>query len=167
MAPQIIHRDLKGANVLVSRDGVVKLADFGAATLAKAIHDKAAVTDGLRSMRGSLFWMAPEVLKGAGYGRRADIWSAGCTVIEMMTGKHPWPAMDNTWATIFAIASTPCGPPLPEGCSPTAVDFLQQCFRIQAGDRPTASQLLQDPFVSAIDSAVRDARAQAVLNHSL
>ena len=68
---QIIHRDLKGANVLVSRDGVVKLADFGAATLARAIHDNKAahVSHGIKSMRGSLFWMAPEVRSSAGSAR--------------------------------------------------------------------------------------------------
>lgn len=84
-----------------------------------------------------------------------------------MTGKHPWPQLDNTWATIFAIASTGSGPPMPEGISQQTVEFLKQCFRIDANDRPTASQLLQDAFVSQIDSAVRDARAQANLNHSL
>ena len=107
------------------------------------------------------------MLKGAGYGRRADVWSVGCTVIEMMTGKHPWPQMENTWATIFAIASTKTGPPLPEGISPTAVEFLQLCFAIAAADRPTATQLLQAPFVSQITSALTSARAQRELNHSL
>lgn len=86
---------------------------------------------------------------------------------SQVTGKHPWPQLDNTWATIFAIASTTTGPPLPEGLSQQAQDFLKQCLTIDSNERPTASQMLQDPFVSQIDSAVRDARAQANLNHSL
>lgn len=40
--------------------------------------------------QGSLFWMAPEILNGAPYGRRSDIWALGCTIIEIVTGKHPW-----------------------------------------------------------------------------
>ena len=55
-----------------------------------------------------------QVMKGAHYGRRADVWSVGCTVLEMFTGKHPWPDVENTWAAIFHIARATKGPPLPE-----------------------------------------------------
>ncbi|MCO5571973.1 hypothetical protein L7F22_025724 [Adiantum nelumboides] len=84
---RIVHRDIKGGNVLADSDGVVKLADFGAS---KAFHE-ATVTDACKSIRGSVFWMAPEVIKGDNYGRHADIWSVGCTVIEMLTAMHALP----------------------------------------------------------------------------
>ncbi|CAI5967606.1 unnamed protein product [Closterium sp. NIES-65] len=87
---KIIHRDIKGGNVLVDRDGVIKLADFGASKV------RGRWARGASRIRGSVFWMAPEVITGAGYGRKADIWSLGCTVIEMLTGRcvivcHPQP----------------------------------------------------------------------------
>ena len=72
---KIVHRDLKGANVLVSRDGVVKLADFGAAKAFSQDATMKSVTDGLKSIKGSLFWMSPEVLKGAGRARHGAIHS--------------------------------------------------------------------------------------------
>eukprot|EP00271_Cylindrocystis_brebissonii_P021720 TRINITY_DN792_c1_g1_i1.p1 TRINITY_DN792_c1_g1~~TRINITY_DN792_c1_g1_i1.p1 ORF type:complete len:1092 (+),score=137.51 TRINITY_DN792_c1_g1_i1:324-3278(+) len=142
---RIMHRDIKGGNVLVDADGVVKLADFGAS---KALHDATAGTDAFKSIRGSVFWMAPEVIKNEGYGRRADIWSVGCTVIEMLTGQHPWPGLDNTWTAIFQIAKTTTGPAVPEDCSPEAKDFLRQCFVVPAKTRPLAEQLLEHPFVA-------------------
>lgn len=100
-AHNVIHRDIKGANVLVDGNGVCKLADFGGA---KKICSNAL----LNSFKGSPYWMAPEVIKQSGYGRyvllfvvsfarnrQADIWSFGCTIIEMATGKPPWGELAN------------------------------------------------------------------------
>ena len=84
---QIMHRDIKGANILVDNTGVVKLADFGAS---KKIEDLVTMDSGFKSIKGTPYWMAPEVIKQTGHGRQADIWSVGCTVIEMATGKPPW-----------------------------------------------------------------------------
>eukprot|EP00475_Leptophrys_vorax_P002331 TRINITY_DN11303_c0_g1_i1.p1 TRINITY_DN11303_c0_g1~~TRINITY_DN11303_c0_g1_i1.p1 ORF type:complete len:315 (-),score=24.26 TRINITY_DN11303_c0_g1_i1:42-881(-) len=151
---KIIHRDIKGGNVLVDRDGVIKLADFGAS---KAFQADGTIGEGCKSIRGSVFWMAPEVIKGDGYGRRADIWSLGCTVIEMLTGSHPWPNMDNTWSAIFHIAKTTTGPPIPDECSEDGRDFLHACFRLNPGERPSATELLQHPFVQVPDTP-REAR---------
>ncbi|KAG2454465.1 hypothetical protein HYH02_001484 [Chlamydomonas schloesseri] len=141
---KIVHRDLKGGNALVSRDGIVKLADFGAS---KAYRDHT-ITDCMKSVRGSVFWMAPEVIRGTGYGRRADIWSLGCTVIEMLTGAHPWPHLDNQWTAMFTIAKTEEGPPRPKGISEEARRFLDKCLQFDPAKRPTAAELLQDPFVA-------------------
>lgn len=82
-AERIVHRDIKGANLLVEKDGLVKVADMGMAKEMEAIS----VT---RSFKGSPFWMAPEVVRQQGHGWPADIWSVGCTVLEMATGRPPW-----------------------------------------------------------------------------
>lgn len=63
-------------------------------------------------------------------GRKADIWSLGCTVLEMLSGKHPWPDHDNQWAVMLAITQTETGPPRPPGISPVLSDFLDKCFKV-------------------------------------
>eukprot|EP00850_Spirogloea_muscicola_P008326 SM000044S15973 [mRNA] locus=s44:300793:305193:+ [translate_table: standard] len=161
-AQNIIHRDIKGGNVLVDC-GIVKLADFGAS---KA-HHEGTITDGCKSIRGSVFWMAPEVIKAAGYGRRADIWSVGGTVIEMLTGMHPWPEIDNTWSAIFQIAKTQTGPPIPPNCSSEAKDFLSLCFKLDPTKRPTASELLAHPFVANVESSSSDSGSRSEATSSL
>lgn len=91
---------VEGANVLLSRDGTVRLADFG--TSKRMGSDSV-----LSGLKGTPHWMAPEVIRGqhtpTGW-LKADVWSVGCTVVEMLTGKMPWPDIPNPMAAMFRIA---------------------------------------------------------------
>ncbi|KAK2976067.1 hypothetical protein RJ640_024795 [Escallonia rubra] len=173
----IMHRDIKGANILVDNKGCIKLADFGAS---KQVVELATIS-GAKSMKGTPYWMAPEVILQTGHSFSADIWSVGCTVIEMATGKPPWSQQYQEVAALFHIGTTKSHPPIPEHLSVEAKDFLLKCLhkyisliggcflsknlpkhfreskRIQPGNyygsmepglRPAASDLLQHPFVA-------------------
>jgi serine/threonine protein kinase len=81
----VIHRDLKPANILVTPSGAVKLTDFGSSKRMDSVEG------GLtKSLKGSPYWMAPEVVMKRGHSTAADIWSLGCVVVEMATGQPPW-----------------------------------------------------------------------------
>ncbi|KAL5076581.1 hypothetical protein RYX36_015565 [Vicia faba] len=135
----VVHRDIKCANILVHASGSVKLADFG---LAKAIK-----LNDVKSCKGTAFWMAPEVVKGKnkGYGLPADVWSLGCTALEMLTGQIPYSNLECMQA-IFRIGKGVL-PPIPDTLSRDAKDFIMQCLQVNPDDRPTAAQLLNHPFL--------------------
>lgn len=142
----IMHRDIKGANILMTSDGCIKLADFGAS---KKLADlQATMSEGYKSMKGTPYWMAPEVIKQTGHGRQADIWSVGCTVIEMATGKPPWSQFQSQVSALFHIAQAKGPPPIPENLSPAAKEFLLLCFRRDPKMRPSARALLEHPFLT-------------------
>merc|ERR1712048_524676 len=103
--PVVLHRDIKGANILVGIDCRVKLSDFGCS---KRTADTMS-----QSLKGSIPWMAPEVIQQTGYGRRSDVWSFGCVIIEMATAKHPWGSFDNPMAAMVRIAMSDLTPPVP------------------------------------------------------
>uniref|UniRef100_A0A2N9HL25 mitogen-activated protein kinase kinase kinase n=1 Tax=Fagus sylvatica TaxID=28930 RepID=A0A2N9HL25_FAGSY len=140
-----IHRDIKGANLLVDASGVVKLADFG---LAKHLAGQSYNL----SLKGSPYWMAPEVMQATMQKKDAnpdlalaiDIWSLGCTIIEMLNGKPPWSDFSGPQAMFKVLNSTP---PIPETLSSEGKDFLHCCFRRNPAERPTAIMLLEHSFV--------------------
>ncbi|EAY77608.1 hypothetical protein OsI_32650 [Oryza sativa Indica Group] len=138
----VVHGDVKGSNVLVGADGRAKLADFGCARVVMPGGSKQPV------LGGTPAFMAPEVARGEEQGPAADVWALGCTVIEMATGRAPWSDMDDVLAALRMIGYTDAVPDLPPWLSPEAKDFLRRCMQRRAGDRPTAAQLLQHPFVS-------------------
>ncbi|CAN6460047.1 unnamed protein product [Victoria cruziana] len=136
----VVHRDIKGANLLVDTDGVVKLADFGMAKPLKGENLP-------QSMKGSPYWMAPEVLmqKETGYDLAVDIWSLGCTIIEMVTGKPPWG--DLNWAAAMFKVTRNEIPHIPDSLSTEGKDFLRRCLQVNPTDRATAIELLGHSFV--------------------
>uniref|UniRef100_A0A3Q4HBY4 Mitogen-activated protein kinase kinase kinase 19 n=1 Tax=Neolamprologus brichardi TaxID=32507 RepID=A0A3Q4HBY4_NEOBR len=91
----------------------------------------------LSSVHGTPYWMAPEIINETGYGRKSDIWSVGCTVFEMATGKPPLAHMDKMAALFYIGAQRGLMPSLPDSFSENAKDFL----------RPSADQLLKHSFI--------------------
>lgn len=140
----IVHRDIKGANILVDNKGGVKISDFGISKKVESglLDAKSGKFPGLQ---GSVFWMAPEVVKQNMYTDKGDIWSLGCCVVEMFSGVHPWPRLDQMQA-LFQIGQNKA-PPLPEDISPLATDFLNCTFRLDHTVRPSAEALLEHPFL--------------------
>ena len=108
---------MKGANILVDANGVLKLADFGCSKMKERTIKRFKTEDGLlvKSLRGSIPYMAPEVITQSEVGFAADIWSFGCTVLEMCTAKPPWSEydFDNPIQAILIIGDSDEIPKLP------------------------------------------------------
>ncbi|KAJ5908448.1 Protein kinase byr2 [Penicillium taxi] len=150
----IIHRDIKGANILVDNKGGVKISDFGISKRVEASHvlgSRASSGGGGHlhrpSLQGSVYWMAPEVVRQTAHTKKADIWSLGCLVVEMFIGAHPFPDCSQLQA-IFAIGSNKARPPAPEHVSQEAVEFLDMTFQLDYEKRPSADELLKCKFLS-------------------
>ncbi|KAJ1279502.1 hypothetical protein BS78_04G161600 [Paspalum vaginatum] len=158
-----VHRDIKGANILVGPNGEVKLADFG---MAKHITSLAEI----HSFRGSPYWMAPEVIMNKnGYSLEVDIWSLGCTIIEMGTGRHPWHQYGEVPA-MFKIVNTNEIPEIPDIFSKEGKDFLSLCLKRDPTKRPAATWLLGHPFVEDLVQdyqALRGTKCNATFRNGL
>ncbi|XP_070195202.1 mitogen-activated protein kinase kinase kinase 1-like isoform X2 [Littorina saxatilis] len=143
----ILHRDLKGANLLVDSTGqLLRIGDFGASARLASQHTCAGEFQG--QLLGTIAFMAPEVLRGESYGRACDVWSIGCVMIEMSTCRPPWNSHDisNHLALIFKIASSVDPPPIPENMSPPVRDLLLRCLEQDSEFRPSAKDLLMHPL---------------------
>ncbi|ESO84956.1 hypothetical protein LOTGIDRAFT_168212 [Lottia gigantea] len=148
----IIHRDIKGANIFLTSDGILKLGDFGASVKLKNLTTMPG--EGV-SLTGTTAYMAPEVItqsKEYGHGRSADIWSVGCVVIEMSTGKRPWFELENNFQIMFKVGMGE-KPAIPEQLSAEGKDFLSHCFETDPNDRWTASKLQDHNFTKIYDEA--------------
>lgn len=161
----VVHRDIKPENILLDHNGVIKFVDFGAAkVIATSGRTRRTLTNGLRSqpssnpenlnsMTGTPMYMSPEVITGQGSTKNGvvDVWSLGCCVLEMATGRRPWANLDNEWAIMYHIAAGH-KPLLPsqDQLSPMGIKFLSRCLEHDPAKRPSAAELLNDPWIGQI-----------------
>ena len=180
---KIVHCDIKGQNILIGSGSSVKIADFGSAkkqlehhnprphqeqkqegepcstVFADAlIEEKLGYKSPSITMRGTPLWMAPEVLQGVEQSFPSDIWSLGCTVVEMLQGSSPWMlschgssqknSLSSFESLLFKIACSQENPPLPDSLSEECRDFLCKCLHRDPNQRWAASQLLEHPFLN-------------------
>lgn len=179
-ANHILHRDIKGGNILVNNEGVVKLADFGASKTFHVTHNgellDAEDAMSQMTMRGTPYFMAPEVFEEK-YGCKADIWSFGCVAYQMLTSNPPWKGLGfQSPMKLFLYICRHTGPPPMK--QPTKGDrdamtnhqnklddeassgpflsdslsnLLEQCFQRDPSNRPSAQTLLQHSFFTEVD----------------
>ncbi|XP_016387841.1 mitogen-activated protein kinase kinase kinase 19-like [Sinocyclocheilus rhinocerous] len=148
-ANRVIHRDLKGNNIMLMPNGVVKLIDFGCARRLSCLQTSTgSKSDFLKSVHGTPYWMAPEVISETGHGRKSDIWSIGCTVYEMATGKPPLAHMNKMAALFYIGAQKGLMPSLTDDFSTHAKSFVKACLTRDPKQRPSAEELLRHPYIS-------------------
>ncbi|KAJ8105438.1 hypothetical protein OPT61_g10177 [Boeremia exigua] len=170
---RVVHRDIKPESmycttlartlltfpdILLDHNGVIKFVDFGAAKLIARQGRTLAVDNDTRrgkqgSMTGTPMYMSPEVIKGGSTGRHGavDIWSLGCVILEMATGRRPWASMDNEWAIMYHIAQgDPPQLPSRDQLSEQGIDFLMKCFDRDPNKRASAVELLQHEWIMTL-----------------
>ncbi|PRP87329.1 MAP3K epsilon protein kinase [Planoprotostelium fungivorum] len=143
----IIHRDIKGPNLLITKEGVIKLADFGIAMTSFVVSEDSSKFPGGAVVEGSPFWMAPETISEPSRATvKSDIWSLACTILELITGFPPY--FDNSGITALYRMVNDARPPFPDDISPELTDFLTKCFNKDANRRPSAKELLAHSWIT-------------------
>jgi len=138
-----IHRDIKSGNILLNHDGDCKLADFGVSAELTTTMAKR------KTVIGTPYWMAPEVLQSTEYNGKADIWSLAITAIELAVGEPPHSNVHPMRAIFMIPTSDPPTLPNPEKWSKDFNDFLKVCLIKDPDKRPTATHLLKNhPFIT-------------------
>ena len=138
----LIHRDIKGANILINGQGIAKIADFGVGIkLINEINRK--------SKKGSPYWMSPQVALNSDYNEKTDIWSLGITCVEMIEGEPPNSQLKPRFAMEKIGKDPPSADKLLRGgkYSEEFKDFVRKCLEINQYKRPNAKELLRHSFI--------------------
>lgn len=139
----VVHRDIKCANILVTKTGDIKIADFG---IASKLNDQSGV-----DVMGTPYWMAPEVIELNGASYASDIWSVGCTVLELLVGQPPYFDLPPMTALYHIVQDD--HPPIPDTVSSNCVDWLLCIFKKDPDQRPSAAKLFNHRWLKEARAA--------------
>lgn len=141
----LIHRDIKGANIMLSEDGYAKLGDFG-------VGIQMTDDEYRTSKKGSPYWMSPQVILNRNYDMKTDIWSLGITCMELVEGEPPYGDLKPE-EVMEKIAKSP-----PKACdiidvkehTEDFINFIDLCLEIDPKKRPSADMLIKHPFITKL-----------------
>ncbi|KAH0785551.1 STE family protein kinase [Histomonas meleagridis] len=141
-----IHRDIKSDNILVSLEGDVKIADFGYTAQLNTDNSKR------KTVCGTPYWMAPELIQGFEYDYKVDIWSLGIMCIEMADGEPPYIDEPPMRALYLIVVNGVSGCADKSQWSPQFNDFCSKCLERNPDRRPSAEELLRHPFLTRVST---------------
>ena len=147
----VIHRDIKSHNLLLNKDGILKIADFGSACRAFEVKTERV------NLQGTFNWMAPEMIKGYKYNTAVDIWSTGCVMIEMLSGQSPWNETKKFGPPLmFHIATVNSLPDIPKQIPKNCKHFIECCLNRNYRHRSSAKKLVKHKFFADESNKIKE-----------
>ena len=141
---KLVNRDIKGRNILINKNGYVKLCDFGIC--------KPYIENKMKNLRGgSPYWMAPEILNKEEYNQSIDIWALGITCIELAEYEPPYSKLSPSEVMKKIVKSPPKGLAYPSKWSNEFNNFISLCLTVDKFKRPLSDELLKHDFINMID----------------
>eukprot|EP00005_Dracoamoeba_jomungandri_P004604 CAMPEP_0174258702 /NCGR_PEP_ID=MMETSP0439-20130205/7658_1 /TAXON_ID=0 /ORGANISM="Stereomyxa ramosa, Strain Chinc5" /LENGTH=506 /DNA_ID=CAMNT_0015342317 /DNA_START=155 /DNA_END=1675 /DNA_ORIENTATION=+ len=151
--PVIIHRDLKTSNLLVGENYEIKLCDFGLSQIKPTGQN---LSDGVEGAKGTPLWMAPEVMSGEEFNEKADVYSFGIVLWEILTRDEPFVQFSNYDTFRDAICNKHVRPAIPESCHPGLKKLLQACWHPMPNKRPAFPAIMASLEYIIVDAAIQD-----------